>query len=161
MMGLAGAFLFRLGDYQRAMDWCTKSMDILENLRPHIAYAHTLVYAGAAAFGLDNIESAINYWKKAIEEYRAAGSIWGESTSRVNLSEALIAMGMTDDAKTHALEALSLGNKMNNAEIMGSAFTNLALISVEEKDFSEGTRRAEQALANFQKRATMRILPIR
>ncbi|MEW6241717.1 MAG: BTAD domain-containing putative transcriptional regulator, partial [Chloroflexota bacterium] len=61
VMGLAGAFLFRLGEYEQAREWCDKSMQVIETSRPHIAYAHTLVYAGAAAFGLGDLEKVIEY----------------------------------------------------------------------------------------------------
>ncbi len=150
VMGLAGAFLFRLGEYQQAMEWCEKSMQALEKSRPHVAYAHTLVYAGAAAFGLGDLESALDCWKGAIAEYHAVGSLWGETTSRNNLSEALIALGDFAQAKTHSQAALTLGRQMDNAEMIGSALTTLALIALQEQEFAEATRRAEEALSNFQ-----------
>ena len=149
-MGLAGAFLFRLGEYQQAMDWCEKSMQTLEKSRPHIAYAHTLVYAGAAAFGLGDLEGALGRWKRAVREYHAVGSTWGETTSRANLAEALIALGNFAEAKGYSQEALALGQKMDNAEMIGTALTNLALIALNEQDFADATRHAEGALANFQ-----------
>lgn len=148
--GLVGASLFRTGEYARSVEWCEKSLNTLGKCRPHIAYAHTLVYAGAAQFGLDQLQSAIEFWNKAIREYRAAGSPWGETTSRVNLAEALIAMDDFAEAKIHSQEALALGRKMNNAEMIGSALTNLSLISLQEQDYAEAARHAEGALAHFQ-----------
>ncbi|NUQ60575.1 MAG: tetratricopeptide repeat protein, partial [Anaerolineales bacterium] len=40
--------------------------------------------------------------------------------------------------------------QMDNAEMIGSALTTLALIALQEQEFAEATRRAEEALSNFQ-----------
>jgi DNA-binding SARP family transcriptional activator/predicted ATPase len=150
VMGLAGAFLFRLGEYGQAMEKCEASMQTLEKYRPHIAYAHTLVYAGAAQFGLGDMNAATQFWERAIREYHAAGSLWGETTSRNNLAEALIAAGNLFDAKIHSCEALALGQRMNNAEMAGSSFINLALIALQEGAVSDAARFAEESLSRFQ-----------
>ncbi len=149
-MGLAGAFLFRLGEYQQAMDWCEKSMQTLEKSRPHIAYAHTLVYAGAAAFGLGDFEKVIEYWGKAVCEYRAAHSRWGDMVSTTNLAEALIAVGRLEEAKSNAVYSLTLAREMNNLEQIGGACTNLANWAIEEGKFDEAARYAEEALRSHQ-----------
>ncbi|MCC6300169.1 MAG: tetratricopeptide repeat protein [Anaerolineales bacterium] len=150
VMGLAGAFLFRLGEYQQAMEWCEKSMQALKKSRPHIAYAHTLVYAGAAAFGLGDLEKVIAYWGQAVHEYRGAHSKWGDMVSTSNLAEALIAVGRLEEAKSSAEYSLTLAREMNNLEQIGGACTNLANWAIEAGQFDEATRYAEEALRSHQ-----------
>lgn len=151
VMGLEGAFLFRLGKYGQAMDWCQKSLSTLENMRPHIAYAHTLIYAGAAAFGLGNLENVVAYWQKAAEEYQGVGSRWGEMTAHSNLAEAMIAMNKQAEGQFHAQQALRLAQEMNNLEMTGTALLSLAALAVQEDKFIEATRFAEDALSCHQK----------
>ena len=150
VIGLAGANLFRLGEYQQAMNNCIQSMQILEEARPHIAYAHTLIYAGASAFGLGDFERVVLYWKLAGKEYQAVGSKWGESTSNSNLAEAMVALGDLKNGKAHAEHALALAREMNNFEMIGNALTNLASIAIQEGNFMEATEFAEEALSSHQ-----------
>jgi tetratricopeptide (TPR) repeat protein len=150
VIGLAGAFLFRLGEYQLAMDNCKKSMQILEEARPHIAYAHTLIYAGASVFGLGNFESVVSYWELAGKEYQAVGSKWGETTSSANLAEAMVALGDLKNGKVHAEHALALAREMKNLEMVGNALTNLASIALQEENYIEATKFAEEALSSHQ-----------
>lgn len=149
-IGLTGAFLFRLGEYQQAMDNCEKSMQILEEARPHIAYAHTLVYAGASAFGLEDFDRVVSYWQMGAKEYQTVGSRWGETTSNTNLAEAMVALGNLKDGKVHAEHALALAREMNNPEMIGAALTNLASIAVLEENFIGATKFAEDALSSHQ-----------
>ncbi|MEW5939315.1 MAG: tetratricopeptide repeat protein, partial [Chloroflexota bacterium] len=150
VMGLVGAFLFRLGEYQRAIEHCLESMRLLEAIRPHITYGHTLIYAGCASFGLGNLEKVIEYWGQAVHEYRAAKSKWGDMASTSNLAEALIAVGRLEEAKSNAEYGLALAREMNNLEQIGGASTNLANWAIEEGRFEEATQYAEEALRSHQ-----------
>lgn len=149
-IGLTGAFLFRLGEYQQAMGNCKKSMQILEDARPHIAYAHTLIYAGASAFGLEDFESVVSYWQMGAKEYQAVGSKWGETTSNANLAEAMVSLGDLKNGKVHAEYALAMAQEMKNPEMIGTALTNLASIAILEENFIEATKFAEEALSSHQ-----------
>ncbi|RIK30414.1 MAG: hypothetical protein DCC56_08805 [Anaerolineae bacterium] len=149
-MGLAGAFLFRLGEYQQAMAWCKQSMRALEQARPHIAYAHTLVYAGAAAFGLGDLNGVVKFWKRAVKEYQAVGSTWGEMTANSNLAEAYNALGKFAEGKSCAQHALALAQKMDNSEMIGAASTSLASFAMQADQLDEATRYAEDALHSHQ-----------
>jgi DNA-binding SARP family transcriptional activator/predicted ATPase len=146
VLGLAGAFMFRLGDYQQAMDLCQRSLRILEAASPHLAYAHSLVFAGCASFGLGDLNQVIMYWQKSVEAYRAVGSKWGDMTASSNLAEALIATGRLEEGKTNAEYALALSHEMNNLEMVGGASTHLANLALQERDFSLATEYAEEAL---------------
>jgi predicted ATPase/DNA-binding SARP family transcriptional activator len=150
VMGILGAFLFRMGEYEQAMDCCQKSMQTLEKVRPHIAYAHTLVYTGCASFGLGNLEQVIFYWQKAGEEYRAVNSKWGDMTATSNLAEAFIATGKFAKAKSCAEYALALARDTNNLEMIGGSSTNLASIAMREEKYTEATQFAEEALRSHQ-----------
>ncbi|GAB4466354.1 MAG: BTAD domain-containing putative transcriptional regulator [Anaerolineales bacterium] len=150
VMGLAGAFLFRLGEYQKAMDWCEKSLNTLEKHRPHIAYAHTLVYAGAAQFGLGNMERVLELWQEAAREYHAAHSEWGEMTATSNLAETFITAGKIEEAKSAAEHALALARKMDNLEMIGATYTSLALAAIQEEKYTQAAQYAEEALHSHQ-----------
>lgn len=150
VMGLAGAFLFRLGEYQAAMDWCEKSMTMLKKHRPHIASAHTLIYAGAAQFGLGNMDGVISFWRMAAEEYQAVHSEWGEMTANSNLAEVFLATGQLAEGTTCADRALTLAQKMNNLEMIGAACTSLANAAIQEMKFDQAAQFAEEALRSHQ-----------
>jgi predicted ATPase len=150
VMGLAGAFLFRLGEYQQSLDWCQRSMRTLEEVRPHIAYAHSFVYAGAAEFGLGDMESVVAYWQRAAQEYQEAHSEWGVMTANSNLAEVFNALGRYAEGKSSAEHALTLARKMNNLESIGSASTSLAFLAIQAGKYSEATQFAEEALSSHQ-----------
>ena len=150
VMGLAGAFLFRLGEYQQAMDWCEKSLNTLEKHRPHIAYAHTLTYAGAAQFGLGNMEGVISFWRMAAQEYQAVHSEWGEMTANSNLAEVFLATGQLAEGTACAERALSLARKMNNLEMIGTSNTSLANVALRKEKYAEANQFAEEALSSHQ-----------
>jgi tetratricopeptide (TPR) repeat protein len=150
VMGLAGAFLFRLGEYKQSLDWCQQSMQTLEEVRPHIAYAHSFVYAGAAEFGLGDMENVVTYWQKAAKEYQAANSEWGFMTANSNLAEVFNALGRYEEGKSSAEHALTLARKMHNLESIGSASTSLAFLALQDGKYSEATQFAEEALRSHQ-----------
>jgi tetratricopeptide (TPR) repeat protein len=150
VMGLAGAFLFRLGEYGQAMDKCEASMRTLEKYRPHIAYAHTLVYAGAAQFGLGNMEGVISFWRRAAAEYKAVHSEWGEMTANSNLAEVFLATEQLVEGTACAERALSLARKANNLEMIGASCTSLANAALHEKKYAEANLFAEEALRSHQ-----------
>ncbi len=150
VMGLAGAFLFRLGEYQQAMDGCEKSLNALEKYRPHIARAHTLVYAGAAQFGLGAMPRVIEHWKKAAEEYQAVHSEWGEMTANSNLAEVFLATGQLPEGTACAERALTLARKMDNLEMIGASCSSLASAAMQEEKYNEAIQFAEEALRSHQ-----------
>lgn len=150
VMGLAGAFLFRLGEYQRAMNWCEKSLNVLEKHRPHIARAHSLIYAGAAQFGLGDMDGVKSFWQKAAQEYQAVHSEWGEMTANSNLAEVYLATRQLAEGTASAERALTLARKMNNLEMIGSACTSLANAAIQEKKFDKANQFAEEALRSHQ-----------
>ena len=148
--GLAGAFLFRLGEYDQSMEWSRKSMQIIEEMRPHVAYAHTLIYAGAASFGLGDMDRVINYWQEAAQEYQNSNSEWGEMTANSNLAEVFNATGKFDEGNTCAQHALTLARKMNNLEMIGAASSSLASFAMRKEKLTEATIYAEEALRSHQ-----------
>lgn len=150
VMGLAGAFLFRLGKYDQSIAWCQKSRQTLKAFRPHIAYAHTLVFSGAAAFGLGDFEQVVALWKEAKEEYQAVHSKWGVMTANANLAEAMVTLDNLEAAKTYAMHGLALAREMNNLEMAGAALTSLASIALSEEEFDKASKLAEQALVCHQ-----------
>ncbi|MFN8460610.1 MAG: BTAD domain-containing putative transcriptional regulator [Anaerolineales bacterium] len=150
VMGLAGAFLFRLGEYQAAMNWCEKSLNVLEKHRPHIARAHSLIYAGAAQFGLGDMDGVKSFWQKAAQEYQAVHSEWGEMTANSNLAEVYLATRQLAEGTASAERALTLARKMNNLEMIGSACTSLANAAIQEKKFDKANQFAEEALRSHQ-----------
>ena len=150
VMGLAGAFLFRLGEYEQSMEWCKKSMQTIEKIRPHLAYAHTLIYAGAASFGLGDMDRVIRYWQEAAQEYQNVHSEWGEMTANSNLAEVFNATGKFDNGNTCAQHALTLARKMNNLEMIGAASSSLASFAMQKENFTEATMYAEETLRSHQ-----------
>ena len=99
VMGILGGFLFRMGEYDQAMDWCEKSMQMLEEMRPHIAYAHTLVYAGCIIWIREIWNRSFFTGRRQRRNIEQSNSKWGDMTANSNLAEALIATGKFAEGK--------------------------------------------------------------
>lgn len=145
--GLSAAFHFRLGEYERAMEHCQTSLRFIAPFQPHVAYGHSLIYAGAAAFGLGDFQQVVAYWQTAVTAYRAAGSIWGESVALSNVAEAMLALGDTAVAQQNAAAAYTLAQCMENTELMANSLQILASIALQEGALAEAAARGQQALA--------------
>ncbi len=125
-------------------------MNALEKYRLHIARAHTFIYAGAAQFGLGDMDAVISFWQKAAQEYQAVHSEWGEMTANSNLAEVFLATGQLAEGTACAERALTLARKMNNLEMIGSACTSLANAAIQEKKYDKANQFAEEALRSHQ-----------
>ncbi|RME46598.1 MAG: hypothetical protein D6796_08815 [Caldilineae bacterium] len=145
--GLSAAFHFRLGDYEQALAHGQASLSLIAPFQPDVAYGHSLIYAGAAAYGLGEGEQAIAYWQKGVEAYRAAGSIWGETVANANLAEGTLSQEKPVEAEQYASRAYTLARRINNAELMAVALQILAVVALQQGNFEQATARGEQAVA--------------
>jgi tetratricopeptide (TPR) repeat protein len=148
--GLAAAFLFRLGECERAIERGQTSLKIIAPFRPHVAYGHSLMYTGAAAYGLEDLEKAVDYWQRGAEAYREVNSIWGECAALTNLAEATLAQGDLVTSRQYATAAQALARQMENAELMAVPLQILAVVTLNEGDFEQAMAHGRQAVALHQ-----------
>jgi DNA-binding SARP family transcriptional activator/predicted ATPase len=146
--GLSAAFHFRLGEYEQAIEHGQTSLEILAPFQPHPACGHSLMYTGAATYGLGDLEKAVAYWQKGADAYREAGSIWGECAASANLAEAMLAQGNLLASHQYATAAHALARQMDNAELMAVTLQILAVVAQRERDF-------EQAMAHGKRAAVL------
>ena len=146
VLGLAGAFQFRLGDYQSAADYSRRALETLAPIQPHIAYGHAFIYAGAAAFGLGDFDGVVRYWEDAVAAYRAAGSTWGEAIALGNLAEVLVVVGEEEKAQQYAEGVQELGQLMGNNELLANAYQVKATLAQQNGRLAEARRFGQQAL---------------
>jgi tetratricopeptide (TPR) repeat protein len=145
--GLSAAFHFRLGERKQALEHGQTSLEILAPFQPHVAYGHSLICTGAAAYGLGDLGNTVAYWQKAADAYREAGSIWGECAALINLSEAMLAQGDLPASRRHATAACALAQQMDNAELMAVALQILAGVALYEQDFEQAVAYGKRAVA--------------
>lgn len=148
--GLAAAFHFRLGECERAIERGQTSLKIIAPFQPHVAYGHSLMYIGAAAYGLEDLEKAIDHWQRGAEAYREVDSIWGECAALTNLAEAMLAQGDLVTSRQYATAAHALARQMENAECMAVTLQILAVVALNEGDFEQAIAHGRQAVALHQ-----------
>ncbi len=144
--GLAAVSCVRLGECTSARAHAQKALQLLAPLRPHLAYAHSLVYAGAAAYSLGDLKEAAVCWRQGVEAYRAVGSVWGQCVALNNLSEAMLTLGRIDAARKHAGRAYTLALEMQNGILMATTRQVLAGAALKEGDVAAAESYAEDAL---------------
>lgn len=149
--GLYGAFHFRLGEYTKATNHCQVSMQLIAPFQPQVAYGHSLIYAGAAAFGLGDFQQVVDYWQQAVNAYRAAGSTWGECVAQSDVAEVMVALGNTAAARKNAAAAYALAQQMENAEQMANSLLILSSVALKEKELDKAAEFGQQALGYHQK----------
>jgi DNA-binding SARP family transcriptional activator len=145
--GLSAAFHFRLGECEQALEHGQTSLEILAPFQPHVAYGHSLMYTGAAAYGLRDLGNAVAYWRKGADAYRKVGSIWGECAALTNLSEAMLAQEDLLASRRHATAACALAQQMDNAELMAVTLQILAVVALRERDFEQAVAYGKRAVA--------------
>jgi len=148
--GLSAAFHFRLGACEQAIAHGQTSLKIIAPFQPHVAYGHSLMYTGAAAYGLGDLEQAIAYWQKGAKAYREAGSIWGECAARSNLAEAMLARGNLTESRQYATAAHALARQMDNMEMMAVPLQILAVVALQERDFEQAVVYGKRAVVLHQ-----------
>ncbi len=144
--GLRAAFGFRVGRYSQALADSLRALDALSPFRSHVAYGHALVYRGAAAYGLGDLQQAVACWQEAAQAYREAGSTWGECTALSNLAEAMLALDDLPAAEAYAARGRALAQRMDNAELTGVACQILALTALEGGELPRAAALASQAV---------------
>jgi predicted ATPase len=145
-LGLAGAFQFRLGAYEEAHALCQQSLAVLESHQPHIAYAHSLIYLGAAYWGLGNFEAVRSNWLAANDAYKAVDSIWGQAVALTNLSELEVFLGQNADARHYAEAGYALAQSMGDNELMGGPLQVMSNLALAEGDLARAQQYAEEAV---------------
>ncbi len=145
--GMAAAAHFRLGDYEMAQKQSRRALEQLAPFQPHIAYAHALVYAGCAAFGLGRLDEVGQHWRAAAAAYAAVSSRWGEAISCSNLAELLLTQGRAKEAREFAQQGHRLAQEMGNREIEGNTLGCLAALAAGDGRFAEAMRLGRQAVA--------------
>lgn len=148
--GLSAAFHFRLGKYEQAIEHGKTSLEIMAPFQPHVACGHSLMYTGAALYGLGDLEKAVAYWQKGAEAYREAGSIWGECAASANLAEAMLAQGNLLASRQYATAAHALARQMDNAEMMAVTLQILAVVALRERDFEQAVAQGKRAVVLHQ-----------
>lgn len=148
--GLSAAFHFRLGEREQAMEHGQTSLEIIAPFQPHAAYGHSLMYTGAAAYGLGDLENAVAHWQKGAEAYREAGSIWGECAASANLAEAMLAQRNLTESRQYATAAYALARQMDNVEMMAVPLQILAVVALYERDFEQAVAHGKRAVVLHQ-----------
>ncbi len=148
--GLSAAFHFRLGEYEQAIAHGQTSLAIIDPFQPHVACGHSLMYTGAAFYGLGHLESAFAYWQRGADAYREAGSVWGECAASANLAEAMLAQGKLLKSRQYATAAHALARQMDNAELMAVTLQILAVVALRERDFEQAVARGKRAVVLHQ-----------
>jgi len=146
VLGLAGAFQFRLGDYKAAAEFSQRALDTLAPVQPHIAYGHACIYAGAAAFGLGDFNGVVSHWENAAVAYLAAGSTWGEAIALSNLAELMAPLGEKAKALQYADRVQELARSMDNKELLANALKVKAIVAQQNGRYIEAREFGQRAL---------------
>ncbi len=155
--GLAAVCYVRLSESEPARAHAQAGLDILAPWQPHLAYAHALIYAGAAAYSGGDLEQAAIYWQQAAEAYRTVGSVRGECVALNNVSEVMLSLERIDAARSHAARVYALAQEMQDSALMATTRQILAGVALWEGEIAAARAYAEEAL-HLHRRTGYRIL---
>jgi tetratricopeptide (TPR) repeat protein len=105
---LAGWHYARVGDYDRARDYCEEALRQHRQHDHREAEANTLDSLGHIARNTGNTTRAIEYYDTALAIQRELGDATQEATTLENLAETHTAAGQLDEARKAWQQALDL-----------------------------------------------------
>ncbi len=147
---IAGVINIRQGDFESALAYCQKALQISELLNDVSTVARGNNMLGVIYLRSDSTK-AIRYFQKAIELYRQAGHIQGQALAHNSLANAFFNLGRWSESEYHYLQAHTMLDQIGDKYHLAMTDNNLGGIALNRGQFDnallfyqEGLRLAER-----------------
>ncbi|MGD8412832.1 MAG: tetratricopeptide repeat protein, partial [Candidatus Latescibacterota bacterium] len=142
-----GWLLYRLGDYERAVESCKLSLNSLNANEYPIIVAQALNIMGVIKFNTSRYDEAITYYDQSAFLREREGDVNALSASYNNLGLAYQTKGEYDKALDYYKKSLEIKKMQNNRGGIAAGCLNLALLYLEVRNFEEAEKNCRESLA--------------
>jgi predicted ATPase/DNA-binding SARP family transcriptional activator len=150
VMARQGAFVYRLGSYQKARQLLRESLALFRELDDQQELTFCLNYLGDLARLMGDYQEA----KRLLQESRAICERLGGSKrslrAQINLGIVEAALGDFEQARRLFRESLTISNQIENVWGMLKALSNLGIVACLMHDYVEAQQLLEESLAIYE-----------
>ncbi|MFN5613511.1 MAG: CHAT domain-containing protein, partial [Pseudanabaena sp.] len=148
LIGLGNAY-YRLGQYQRAINFFQQSLAITKQIKDLNGESASLNNLGNAYYRLGQYQRAIDFFQQSLAITKQIGNLNGESASLNNLGNAYESLGQYQRAIDFFQQSLTIKKQIGNLEGESNSLTNLG-------DAYERLGQYQRAIDFFQQSLTIK-----
>lgn len=148
---LQGWYYFRKGDYESAVTYTQKGIELAQTLSEEQDVAAAARAMSAILVRQGNYRRAVEYAQHAHALFQKTGNYWGNAKSLNMLGISCWYLADYDRAKLYYQQAMSLYQELGNVEGENTTLGNLGLIAVQQRNYEEANRLYRRALHNFRR----------
>jgi Nif-specific regulatory protein len=141
-----GWLLYRLGDYERAVESCKLSLNSLNANEYPLIVAQALNIMGVINFNTSRYDEAITYYDQSAFLREREGDVSALSASYNNLGLAFQTKGEYDKALEYYNKSLEIKKMQNNRAGIAAGCLNLALLYLEVRNFESAEQNCNDSL---------------
>jgi class 3 adenylate cyclase/tetratricopeptide (TPR) repeat protein len=145
-----GAAYVGAGRHDEARDALQRGLETAERTGSVEEIGACLVNLGLLAVEERDWDTAIDVSQRAIDEFERVGHVGGRVVASVNLSEALLEAGRTEEARRACRDAIALARDADNRLLLADATRNLARVELRSGDPRGAARLASDAAAIYE-----------
>jgi predicted ATPase/transcriptional regulator with XRE-family HTH domain len=129
--------------------WIDMALELVDEGTAASALARISYASAALASTLDEAEKELTSSEKALALYRDLGDRFGIALSQVQLGDALVRLGRSEEAKPVLLEAVTQLRKQGIRRFLGYALRVMGAMSVANGDFTAARSHVAEAIAIY------------
>jgi tetratricopeptide (TPR) repeat protein len=127
MLGTLGSAYDRLGQVEKAIEYCQQALDIAKEVGDRESEGALLGNLGVAYADLGQVEEAIEYYQQALVIQKDIGDRMGEGNKLGNLGSAYYHLGQVEKAIEYYQQALDISREIGDRRGEGIHLGNLGL----------------------------------
>lgn len=145
----AAALAFPQADHARMAELAAEALGIAHQSDDPMDLRNALTIHGMVAMCEGRYREAVEPYTECVAICRALGTTWQSATSHLNLADALLHSGRTEDAIDGFERALRLYRELGDDVFAARVTNHLAHAALARNDFARADRLARDALAVF------------
>lgn len=147
-----GRFLWKSGtSNQAAMDYLTKSQELLNGRRDIPEKAESLYFQGVILWENKQLEDALKIFDQGVNLCETYGFVRGLAAHLTNRGGVLLYLKRYDEGREDIMRAMMYREWMNDALGLGQCLTALSDLAIERKAWDSAVELAEKAINNYRK----------
>lgn len=108
-----------------------------------------MINLGWAEYQRGNVSDAIDYDRRAIEEFERIGHGSGRTRAYTNIADKLAHSGELDEALAWCDKALELSHAIGHALTIPDVYDTVAYVRLQRGDFAAAAEKAEEAVSLY------------